>query len=255
MSIALCTNPAAVNYNPQAKSDDGSCLYLESIGGVCYAFQDVDPSTLSDKSWTLSYSLVGQNWVFYHDYIPDFYFSVRKKLYALSNNRILKFNAGNPGNYDGVSPKSFFIDVVFNSQEELTLNAINWMTSVINADDSDSPFETLTHITIWNSKQCTGRIPLSSVFSDLQYSTDRKTEGKWSFNDFRDKVATLGVQFLQDLFNNFAVIDAQLSDTLPWFSKQLLEDLYFVVRFEFDNVSTKKIYLEETGVDTNTSFR
>lgn len=254
MSTALCTNPAAVNYNPNAKTDDGSCLYLDSIGGICYAFQDLLPSELVDKSWTLSYSLLDENWVFFHDYIVDMYFSVRKTLFNLTNGGIREHNAGAFGTYDGTGPKSFFVDVIYASPQELTLNAAMWNTLVQNADGSESPFETLTHITIWSGTQCTGRVPVT-MDTGVESPTDRKTQSKWSFNDFRDQLITPGSSFLQDLFNNFAVIGSKLSDIKPWFEQQLLEGLYFVVRFEFDNASGKKLYIEETGLDTTISGR
>lgn len=255
MPAVQCTNPAAVNYNPQATSDDGSCLYLDKIGGICYAFQDLPPDSTTDQSWTLSWSLEGNNWVFFHDYIPDFYVLTRQKLFALSGGKLFGINGGLNGVYLDGKVKPFFIDVIFNSNEELTLNTIKWVSTILNSDGSIAPFDTLTHITIWNSQQCTGRIALADIFQDLQYSNARKTQGEWSFNNFRDQVAQQGVSFLQDIFNNFAVDGSNLSQTMPWFEQQLLEDIYFVVRFEFDNTSGKKIYLEETDVDTNRSYR
>lgn len=253
--MANCTNPAAVNFNPQATTDDGSCIYLNKIGGVCYAFQDVPPGELIDKSFTLSWSTEGDNWVFYHDYIPDFYFATREQLYLLKQNKIYQANVGLPGQYFDNNPRSFFLDVVFNGQVEMTLNALNWITEVLNQDGSVSPFETLTHITIWNSYQCSGRIPLSQLFKDLEYE-NRKTSGRWSFDDFRNQLLQDGVAFLQDIFHNFAVNPALINTgTLPWYEQQVMEDNYFIVRFEFDNTSGKKIYLNDVSIDFNNSYR
>lgn len=250
-----CTNPNAVNYNPNATFDDGSCLYLSKIGGVCYAFQDVAPDALVDKSFTLSWDIIGGNWVFYHDYIPDFYFSTREKLYLLKQNKLYQANVGIPGVYfDPTKTNSFFVDVVFNGKEELTLNAINWITQVMNQDDSIAQFDTLTHITVWNSYQCSGRIPLSQIYKDLEYQA-RKTAGRWSFDDFRNLMITDGVPFLQDLFHNFAVVPGTTSDDIPWYEKEDMEDNYFMVRFEFDNTSGKKIYLSDTDIEFNNSVR
>lgn len=255
MPAVACTNPAAVNYNPQATSDDGSCLYLDKIGGVCYAFQDLPPDQLLDESFTLSWSVEGDNWVFFHDYIPDFYVQTRDKLIVLKGGKFYAMNEGINGVYTDGATKPFFIDVIFNDDKEVTLSTLLWLSTVLNQDGSTSPFETLTHITIWNSKQCTGRIPLSAVFTDLQYNTSRNTQGWWSFNAFRDQVIATGVSFLQNIFNNFAVDPSKLSGTLPWFEQELLEDVYFVVRFEFDNTSGKKIYLEQTKPEGTISYR
>jgi len=261
MPAVQCTNPAAVNYNPQATTDDGSCLYLNKVGGVCYAFQDVPPNEIEDKSFTLSWGVESDNWVFFHGYTPDYYLQIREKLYNLRGNRIYKNNQGLNGVYYDNTPQSFFIDVVFREIDEkkriaqLTLNAVLWLSTVLNADGSEAAFDTLTHITIWNSTQCTGRIALDQIFKDLSYDDMRNTQGYWNFNNFRDNVIQQGVSFLDDIFNNFAVNTEVVADVLPWFEEQLIEDNYVIVRFEFDNTSGKKIYLEDTQIDANKSYR
>lgn len=248
-------NPFAANYNPQATADDGSCYYVNKIGGVCYAFEDVGPGELIDKSFTLSWSAADNNWVYFHDFVPDFYFAVREQLFNLKTGRIYQHNVGPFGFYHGnATPYSFFLDVVFNSDKEMTLNALKWVTEVLNNDGSIAPFDTLTHITIWNSFQCTGKITLSQVFKDLAYKV-RKTKGEWLFDDFRNKILVDGVSFLQDIFHNFAVNPGAISESLPWYEQQLLEDNYFIVRFEFDNTSGKKLYLQSTDIDINPSMR
>lgn len=252
-----CTNPKAVNYDPNAAQDDGSCYYLNKIGGTCYAFEDVDPNEIIDQSFTMSWSIEGDNWVFFHDYVPDFYFSTREQLHNLKGGSIYHHNQGPFGVYHDPTPKSFLIDAVFSVQDktETTLNTINWIARVINQDGAVSPFETLTHITVWNEKQCTGRIPLAAIFQNLEYTTARNLQGRWSFNDFRDQVIQQGVAFLQDIFHNFATNPANLSTTIPWFDQQLLEGVYFIVRLEFDNTSGKQLFLEDVQIDGSKSFR
>jgi len=158
--IQGCTNPAASNYNPSANIDNGSCVYKNKIGSICYLFEDVALSQIVDKSYTLSWSIEGENWVFYHDYIPDFYFDTREKLFTLQNGGIWKHNKGPVGSYyDGI--KSFFVDVVFNGADEMTLNSINWVTQVLDQIGNTEESTTFTHITIWNSYQCSGRIAMA----------------------------------------------------------------------------------------------
>lgn len=120
--------------------------------------------------------------------------------------------------------------------------------------DRDSEWNTLTHITIWNSQQHTGRIALSDVFKDLQYNTSRKTEGKWSMNDFRNILTSRGNAFIKDLFSNFA-LDASFTGTKAWHEKELLEDKYMIVRFEFDNSNGKQLILHETSITAQKSNR
>lgn len=252
---AGCTNPAAANYSPSASPDDGSCIYLEKVGDTCYYFQDAPLESVEDKSFTLSYSIDQDNWVFFHSYVPDFYFSTRQKLHTLHTNSIYTHNTGAVGKYYG-SPASFFIDVVFATGDEAILNSLSWVTEVINRSTQiNEEFSTLTHISIWNSWQHTGRIPLTSVFATLDTTNTRKLQSKWNFDDFRDIVKTRGNAFLGDIFQNFAVDNTQLDANLPWYEKKLLEDNHFIVRLEFDNAADKDVILHSAEADIDKSAR
>lgn len=253
--MANCTNKAAVNFNPAATTDDGSCIYLSKIGGVCYAFQDVAIEAVLDRSFTLSYAIEQDNWVFFHDYIPDFYFHTREKLHTVKNSKIYTHNSGPMGKYFD-PPKPFFVDMVFRSEDEMTLNAISWVTEVFdNVLKTNEEFSTLTHITIWNAWQCTGRISLAQVFEALEVKNTRKTQSEWNFNDFRDIVAQRGSSVVGDLFQNFAVNTNALDPNQPWYDKKLLEDQYFIVRFEFDNSQDKTVLLHNVDADVTRSVR
>lgn len=257
--MANCTNKAAVNYDPAATTDDGSCIYLHKVGGVCYAFQDVAPNTIIDRSFTLSYALEGDNWVFFHDYIPDFYFHTREKLHTIKGSKVYTHNSGPSGQYyetGAGAKKPFFIDVVFRSQEEMILNSINWVTEVVDrTTKANEEFGTLSHITIWNAWQCTGRIPLAQVFEALEMKNIRRTQSQWNFNDFRDLVSVRGVSVVGEIFEDFAVNTEALNPDLPWYEKKLLEDQYFVVRFEFDNSQDKVVLLHSVDADVTKSGR
>lgn len=253
---AGCTNPAADNFNPSANPDDGSCIYLEKIGSTCYYFQDAPVDQTQEKSFTLSYSVDHDNWVFFHSYVPDFYFSTRNKLHTLHNDKVYTHNEGEVGKYYSSSPTSFFIDVVFATKDEAILNSLSWVTEVINRSTQISEeFSTLTHISIWNSWQHTSRIPLSSVFATLETSNTRKTQSKWNFDDFRDLVISRGSGFLASLFQDYAVDSTKISTSLPWYEKKLLEDNHFIVRLEFDNSADKDVILHSVDPNLDKSAR
>ena len=127
---------------------------------------------------------------------------------------------------------------------------LNSGTSQVN----EKEWETLTHISIWNSQQHTGRISLASIFEDLQYKTTRRTKGEWSFDDFRNVLKDRGPQFLMDIFNNYALISATAGDK-GWYDKELLEDKYFVIRFEYDNQANKELILHQTNIQVLKSNR
>lgn len=250
-----CTNPAATNYNPAATEEDHSCLYsIPDKVGVARKFRDYQ--ALEDTSFTLSYSIEGKGWVFFHDYIPDFYFHTREQLWTAKNKFIYKHNSGSPGRYYGET-KPFFVDMVFKSDSNLLLETVNWITETLSpsVDNSsvESEWETITHISIWNSQQHSGRIALNKL-SYLQAPTNRKTKGEWSFNDFRNVLAQRGTQFLMSLFNDYALIQGAVAEK-GWYDRELLEDKYFVIRFETDNISGKQVILHQTNIQALKSDR
>ena len=175
-------------------------------------------------------------------------------MYNLKGSQIFKHNVGAPGLFHNRSiPSSFFIDAVFSADEEMILNAVNWLTEVFNTEQ-EIEFSTLTHITIWNNQQCTGKIALTQIFEQLGYEV-RKTQGAWNFDSFRDMVSVHGVKFLLDLFNNYAVDTANIDLGKPWFDKDLLHDNFFIIRLEFDNTSGKQLILHGADIDASKSYR
>lgn len=253
-----CTHPLAANYNPAATTEDGSCLFLTKVNGICYAFADIDIKSMNDKSFTLSWAVDEDNWVFYHDYIPDFYFSTREHLHFMKDNKVFTMNTGAPGDFTGTGmKKSFFVDIVMNSKEEQILDSLTWVTEVFDrTSKANEEFKTFTHLTIWNSWQCSGRIALSDVFDPANgYVNSRKTKSEWNFNDFRDLVGVRGVTILNDLFMDYSIRPGVLDPNKPWFDAGLFEDHYFIVRFEFDNIADKIILLHDVIGNTTTSSR
>lgn len=244
-----CTNPNAVNYDPDATENDGSCIFLHRYNGICYAFQDIVPQG-TDKSYTLSYSFDGRNWVFFHDYVADFYFMSKQSLFSLKDGKIYRHHEGAPGVYYTSTPKSFFVDMVVQNPAEFTLNSISWMTEILD-QQKELEFSTLTHITVWNNQQCTGRIALTDIFEDLEYDR-RKLKGVWSFNEFRDMVKEYGTEFLEDLFNNYAVKSGTIDQNKPWYDQDLMHDTHFIIRLEFDNVTGKQLILH--GAEINATL-
>lgn len=242
-----CTHITAQNYDPNATAWDHSCQYLLKVSltpvftstpeTFCLLFEDI--TDYEDRSFTISWSVKSQSWVFFHDYIPDFYFHTREKLFnSKEGTKLYEHHAGKPGTYHDEDPHPFFIDVVFRSDVDILLETVEWISSVV-SDTSDassraSEWGTLTHISVWNSQQHTGRIALQDVFASLQYDTSRMTDGRWSFNDFRNVVTERGTQFIQTLFEDYQ-LDANLTEDKPWYDAELMQDKYMIVRFEFDN--------------------
>lgn len=198
-------------------------------------------------SFTMSFSVAGRGWVFFHDYIPDMYIHTRELLFSAKDSEIFRHNTGAPGLYYDTPIKPFFIDVIFRGEDsELTLETINWISEYL-TNQTDQTFKTLSHISIWNSHQHTGRIALRENLPLLNQEI-RRTQGEWSFNDFRNILTSKGVKFLADIFNDYALDGAQADVNLPWYFKELLIDQWFCVRFEFDNATGETLLLHDVTV-------
>jgi hypothetical protein len=256
-----CTNPIAVNYNPLVNNDDNSCLYLIKHNGVCNLFKDVQPELVEDRSFTLSYSVLGNCWVLFHDYTPDMYIHTHTNLFSLKDQDIRKHHEGPPGDYLEGKVNPFFIDLTFMTEVrrrigqvasdefkeagDMILEAVQWVTEYLQINVEQRQ-KTLTHITIWDSYQHSGRIALDTVQLTAESRQLRRTQGAWSFNDFRDLLDNQGEAFLQDLFNDYKLDPAALPTTpLAWYEQKQVQDSYFCIRFEFDNVSGNTMVIHD----------
>lgn len=249
-----CTNPKAINYDPASDQDDGSCIYLHHVGGVCYAFEDYTGDNLDDQSFTVSYSVEGNAWVFYHDYIPDFYLSTRQQLYSLKNNLIWKHNAGPRGKFYKPTKDSFYVDIVFTFPEDVLLNSVQWMTQVVDSLNTTHQFKTFTHITVWNDFQCTGRLPISH-YLPLQPEGIKKGLSQFSFNELRDIVSSNGTLVMKSILDGLIPEDSSLDPDLPWYEKPYMHNKYFVIRLEFDNTEDKVVSLHSVDVSVDQHTR
>lgn len=223
------------------------------------------------NSFTLSYYPSSNGWGMFHDYIPDFLFNTRTKLYSFKtqNNvsNLFIHNEGAKGVYYNAvqptpTPYPFFIDIVFKGRKDQQgktiteiLQSVNWVSEVV--DNNISIWdETIDHITIWNSFQASGKVALTDgVLMANTNLNNRNPNGTWSFNGFRDLVNTRGQAFVNDIFNDYRLINANINNNMSWFNKRRFEDKYFTVRLEYDNLQNKEIILYEVVANERPSFR
>lgn len=249
-----CKNPNAANYNDNATIESFDCLYTVKNENDCHLFADVLPIDIKDKSFTVSYSIKNDGaWVFYHDYIPDFYFHKRENLFSAKDNKVYEHNNGPVGSYyDGTKP--FFIDVIFRDDGDMILEDVEWVSEFLDSQ-VDMTYKTITHLSIWNSAQHTTRIPLTDVFENVNYTNIRRTKGSWSFNDFKDVLKDNAGAFLKDLFENFALDTTKVGTNIPWYDLKNIQNNWFCIRFEFDNSTDATFVLHDTNVHVLKSDR
>ncbi len=283
-----CTSPTAKNYDPTATEDDGSCIWLDNIEGTCYEFTEVPADSVIDNSFTVSMAIEQETmkpegWVYFHDYLPDAYVHVRNttpKLINFKTNIGFYQSLGQKGIYHfNTDPKPFFIDIIFAGTPALNqarsalysqaykpypamiLDSINWVSEVRDTgnnvfDDNQRALflQTITHITIWNEYQTSGRIALTQNTAGLTQANSRNSEETWHFNNFRDILDSPN-QFVQSIFQDYRIDSSKLNPNLAWWKKRLIQGKYFIVRFEFDNNNNKQIMLHDMDADISKSVR
>lgn len=245
---AGCKNPRAVNFNPSANPDNYSCVYMIKHGENCHWFEDIVLEDAVDNSFTMSYSLFGKTWTFFHDYMPDMYIHTREKLFNASDSVLYEHHKNRPGRYHNQTAQHpFFIDVVFQNGFNLILEVVHWITEFLDVEGTDYIGKTLSHISIWNSHQHSGKIDLSTI-GEFKNKTARNTKGSWTLKDFRNILLSKNIKFVESLFNDYLLIEETANADQAWYKKELFTDKWFCVRFEFDNSTDNTVILHDTTI-------
>lgn len=198
--------------------------------------------------FTLSFSLDTNQWVSFHDYSPHYMFPMNKRLFAITGGKIWEHNEGEYGVYYGVAHPSI-IDLIFNADVKALLSYVNWESTVL--DEFGIPVfdETISHITVRNRYQTTGKLDIKHLDSA------RNVENDWKFNDIRD----IGIRNKlghQNIIHNFNVnensgIKADKWDT----NKSRFVSAYCIVRLEVDNKNNYQIMIHDVDPAFKESIR
>lgn len=142
-----------------------------------------------DDNFTLSYSFDEKGWIAFHDYTPDYIFTLRNNdLYSYFNGSIFKHHANNYGVYYGILGKAIIQPTFYppvENQASFILNSINWVT------DTKSLKTTFNAIQVYNSFQETELIDIKIYDDDCSLREQfgnfntRRNNNSWYFNDIK----------------------------------------------------------------------
>lgn len=212
-----------------------------------------------DKSLTFSMSVDTLKWSYSHDYFPNAYITTRNKLLNVKDGKIFRFNEGNHGVFHTTDINPYYVDVVFVNPQSFVLNGVNWRTIVEDTENTIEYLEehvdkTFTSVTIWNGKQCSGKINLVNNNDLVLENNSFNADYRWHFNKFKDVINSPG-KFLESIFKDFKVIDSKIKHNQPWYNKNLFIGDYVIVRFEFDNSENKQITVIDLDINVTPSAR
>ena len=169
-----------------------------------HEYIDVPDEILVDESYTVSYYFGTKSWFSFHDYIPDYSFSLR-------DNRVLSFkdNVLYYHNQEGIYGKFYdkihecyitpcFSPLIKESDEQrrlpFSLHNINFEVDIIDANKKRLLNKTMSSISVHNSYQSTIKtelIPYDNTCSHIsQYRVYniKRVKNHWEFNRFKDNL-------------------------------------------------------------------
>jgi hypothetical protein len=165
------------------------------IGGFDPKYNRLLFTKKSNTTWfTLSYSLETNCWISYHDYKPNMYFNDTTELYAFDETGVYKHNVETSKGmyYNQIIPYPCYLDIVFNQNArdtKLFFN-VNWNTELYDSEGNLVRDKTLTHLTVSNAFQTTGRVTLVPFVNLLNKGNIRRTVNEWNFNKVKHNVVT-----------------------------------------------------------------
>lgn len=221
--------------------------FISTGVNICYdeKYNRLLVSKKGEDSFTLSYSPDIEGFVSYHDYIPDYMFNTRSKVFSIKDLTVYLHNHTNKATYyDGVYPS--YIEPIFNDGGITKyFGSINWQTELINPSITSLFHKTFTKILLYNSYQCSGEI-------DLIYPTNIfNSETTWNFNNFYDIVVDRSLPFM----DANGLILANLSTNLAWFKQRKFTDKWIAVRLIYNNTDQNTLFLYDVSALMRKSSR
>lgn len=205
-----------------------------------------------ENPWTISFSPLKKTWVSYHDYTPDYMFTlVNNKLYSLKDQELYQHNVGDYGVfYDGeIFP--MIIDIVQNPEpgEDKVFVSANWLTESYNAAGVVQYNDTFNYITLRSLEHCTAKTLLDRIgtASSLYSSNIRNNNRTWSFNGIRD--ISLSAGFLLGFYDNFELDLTKLNTNTAWYDQRKFVDKFVICRLEYNNDLNNRLLLTENSID------
>lgn len=203
-----------------------------------------DATKTENKSWTLSYNPILEQWLSLHSYLPNNYLIHSNKCLVKRNDSQLKLtNSGAYGDYFDVALKPFILESIFNDNPLYTKVFDNITVNVISEGTNKASTNKFFDKAILNTEyQCSGEIVL-----DLTNLT--KKERDWTIHKFNDLTnntnnplftsdwADTATQYPIDKIVNTDKIDT----SKPWYQRARFRDKFLAVRFIENNLENQKI--------------
>jgi hypothetical protein len=240
--ISMTSSPMIINL-----SAGHHCIGVRAYEGCydCVCINVVKVEELrSLGSFTTSYSPITKKWISFHTYQPYRMFNTSKKVFSFNTKYLYKHNANYPGVYyerETLRHPSY-VDIARKLPDFNALQEIKWMDTAIDVFNRYVKETGITHITIRDYLNTTGKIQLNpKVYKRMDMVN--------IFNHMRN-YAVENTKFTKDILENFNIRESDLYHTdirreeyIAW-----LITNFIIIRFEIDNQSLNYVYLGDVGI-------
>lgn len=244
-----------------------------------------DPTLYEDKSWTISFSLMGENWDSFHSYMPLWGFTNRNNFYTFNEGSDNLWKHGTRGycNFYGENKPSV-VDFIYNKGPVMTkvYNSLQYISKAedfINGSFVEIPYETYDNFWVYNTSQSSGLLDISTkqTFANpfVEVNTPTHTEAyvtnnenTFSVSEFYDmtinktdpiKTSDWSVADYQTARLDYGILDYPNPTPVDFnkspFEIEPMRDKWLGVRLWYNNDNNYKLTTEFVSSDSNISFK
>ena len=264
---------------------DGRFIYHAISTGNPTLIELTNTTYFINKSFTMSYSFIDNDWSSFHDYYPDFLITTRNILTSfksivvngIQQSRIFKHNnLLNRGIYynttkldiddatpEAATPFSSYWIPVFNkaSRASKLFFSISWIARVFKLPNNTFiQNETFDSIHAWNNFQSTNETPLIVYSYNDDTSNTRQSKGTWFFNKLRDLLRldiftnpNPPLPFIKDYKLNSS--NTPIDTTKEFQTKRALIDKYLAIKLLYNNKISSNLQNEIQVIDIDTNVQ
>lgn len=201
----------------------------------------------ANSGFTMSYCIDEDNWISFHDYLPDMYIQNMNMLFSIKDKKIYKHNVNISGRYYNEDVKPFIIDVPFVTGRESVLEAVSWISESISNTfkgemiDENITFDSISARTLLEH---TGDVKLyKNSWIDKNYD---KIGIEYATNELLNKVERNNKPFIDSIQKdlNYKPID----EITEWFYREQLRSNYFIIRLKSENKKGYNLSLLDVNI-------
>ena len=230
-------------------------------------------SDYDDKTFFLSYSLVNNAWVAFHDMYVDGFLSTQTDSYIWRSSANAGSKAALMHDVSSSSDVTYqmtaadetlapYIDIAFPANESVQWQSFNWVTKARQHKTGQAEFGhidldlTFAKAAVYNDYQCSGDVAFTRA-SDVDVTTTQRVTlrhngTEYQFNGFRDLVADRDQRFID---TDFKFVTGNIDAAKNWYDQRRFNSTHAVLRLTAPETTTNLLYLYDVDAKVRKAYR